>query len=83
MKKKLLLGLIALFALCCQVQAQHLKLLVFSKTKGFRHKSIPVAKEALTTLANNNNWELTFTEDSLSFSDYKYLKHFDAVIFVF
>ena len=82
MKNKLLLGLIALLMFCCHVQAQHLKLLVCSKTNGFRHKSIPAAKEALTNLAKENNWDITFTEDSLSFSDYNYLKHFDAVIFV-
>ena len=63
-------------------QAKTIKILVFSKTNGFRHKSIPAAKEALILMAKQHNWTLTFTEDSLTFNDYKSLKQYKAVIFL-
>jgi len=63
-------------------QAKTIKLLVFSKTNAFRHKSIPAAKDALILMAKQQNWTLTFTEDSLSFNDYKTLKQYKAVIFL-
>ena len=81
MKKKLVYLFVSL-ALVTSIEAQSIKLLAYSKTNGFRHKSIPAAKEALTTLAKENNWEITFTEDSLLFNDYKWLKKYDAIVFV-
>ena len=64
-------------------EAKPIKILVFSKTNGFRHKTIPVASAALTALAKENNWVLTFTEDSLLFSKYKALKHYKAILFLY
>ncbi len=64
------------------VQAKSIKILVFSKTNGFRHKSIPAAKEALIKMANQQSWVLTFTEDSLAFNEYKSLKQYKAVVFL-
>jgi uncharacterized protein len=65
-----------------QLNAQTIKLLAISKTGGFRHGAIPAAKAALTLMAQQQNWNITFTEDSLQFSDYKTLKQYDAIIFV-
>jgi len=81
MKKKLVYLFVSL-ALVTSLHAQSIKLLAYSKTNGFRHKSIPAAKEALGKLAKENDWEIAFTEDSLLFNDYKLLKRYDAVVFV-
>jgi type 1 glutamine amidotransferase len=64
------------------LQAQPIKLLVMSKTNGFRHKSIPAGKLALQLMADQNNWTIDFTEDSLQFSSYKKLKQYDAIVFL-
>ena len=82
MKKNTLILSILLICIC-QLQAQKTKLLAFSKTNGFRHRSIDAAKIALSLMAAENNWEITFTEDSLQFSNYKTLRKYNAVIFMF
>jgi len=64
------------------LQAQSLPILVFSKTNGFRHKSIPAGQEALKQLAAKNHWQLTFTEDSTQFSHYKALRQYKTIIFL-
>jgi len=64
-------------------EAKPIKILVYSKTNGFRHKTIPTAITALTTIAKDNNWQLTFTEDSLLFGNYKQLKQYKAVLFLY
>ncbi len=82
MKKTLLILLVLIIGIS-QLHAQKIKLLALSKTNGYRHAAIPAAKAALTLMAQQNNWEIEFTEDSLRFSDYKTLKQYDAVIFMF
>jgi len=57
------------------------EILVFTKTNGFRHASIPDGKNALCQLAQQNNWTITISEDSTRFS-FKNLKKYDAVIFL-
>ena len=49
-------------------QENNINVLVFSKTQGFRHKSIPTGVEFLSNMANNNNWNIQFSEDSNCFS---------------
>ncbi|TLU67556.1 ThuA domain-containing protein [Thalassotalea litorea] len=44
------------------------RILVFSKTKGFRHDSIASGQQALITLGEQANWRLSFTEDARAFS---------------
>jgi type 1 glutamine amidotransferase len=56
------------------------KVLVFSKTAGFRHSSIEVGTEALTRMGKATGaFEVTATEDDSIFEPNK-LKDFDAVI---
>jgi type 1 glutamine amidotransferase len=43
--------------------------LVFSKTEGFRHESIPAGLVALTNMASDRGWTLQATEDASRFSD--------------
>ncbi len=57
------------------------RLLVFSKTGGFRHASIKDGKIALQKLATEHNFGVDFTEDAGVFSDVN-LAHYDAVIFL-
>ncbi|MFB6455436.1 ThuA domain-containing protein [Chitinophaga sp. Hz27] len=63
------------------VSAKHkYRVLVFSKTKGFRHDCIPVAKAAIMKLGQQNNFAVDTTEDAAVFT-YDNLKKYDAVIF--
>lgn len=57
------------------------RLLVFSKTGGFRHASIKDGKIALQKLATEHNFSVDFTEDATAFTDAN-LAHYDAVIFL-
>jgi len=57
------------------------RLLVFSKTSGFRHASIKDGKIALQKLAAEHNYAVDFTEDSSVFTDAN-LARYDAVVFL-
>ncbi|MFP6874922.1 MAG: ThuA domain-containing protein [Verrucomicrobiales bacterium] len=58
------------------------KVLVFSKTAGFRHGSIPTGVEAMKQLGKSTGaFEVTATEDD-SFFEPEKLKEFGAVIFL-
>ncbi len=57
------------------------RLLVFSKTGGFRHASIKDGKIALQKLATEHKFEVDFTEDASVFTGAN-LAHYNAVIFL-
>ena len=57
------------------------RILVFSKTAGFRHSSIKAGKEALLKMGAENNWRVDTTEDAAYFTAVT-LKHYDAVVFL-
>lgn len=57
------------------------RLLVFSKTAGFRHDCIPVAKLAMIQLGMEKGFEVDTTEDASLFTD-KNLKSYKAVVFL-
>lgn len=57
------------------------RILVFSKTKGWRHDSIPAGVETLKKLGSDNYFTVEATEDSASFSDAQ-LSQFNAVVFL-
>jgi type 1 glutamine amidotransferase len=57
------------------------RILVFSKTKGFRHSSIAKGISTLTEIASQNGWKMTATEDSTVFNR-ESLSAFDAVVFL-
>lgn len=57
------------------------RLLVFSKTAGYRHASIAKGKEAIRLLAEKNNFTIDTTEDANNFTK-KNLKKYAAVIFL-
>ena len=56
-------------------------MLVFTRTAGYRHESIPDGIAALSSLANERDWRLTATEDAATFSDAA-LAPFDVVLFL-
>jgi len=57
------------------------QVLVFSKTTGFRHASIPTGIETLAALGTNNNFETTATEDANEFTEAN-LANYDLVVFL-
>lgn len=57
------------------------KVLVFSKTTGFRHDSIPEGIAAVQKLGQENNFAVDTTEDSALFTD-ENLAKYQAVVFM-
>src|SRR5438105_15292077 len=57
------------------------KVLVFTKTAGFRHASIPAAVQAVTMLATQNRFDVDTTEDAGAFTDTN-LARYEAVVFL-
>lgn len=73
----LVLGLLS-----CAPPAQSLpRVLVFSKTTGFRHDSIPDGINAIRQLGQQNGFAVDATEDAASFSDAN-LARYQAVVFL-
>ena len=81
MKNKVLTGIILLLAFSACNQKTETRVLVFSKTQGFRHSSIPNGKAALLKLGTENNWKVDTTEDASIFTEDN-LKKYAAVIFL-
>jgi type 1 glutamine amidotransferase len=57
------------------------RVLVFTKTTGFRHSSIPVAIQAVTSLGEKNGFTVEATEDAGTFTDAG-LARYEAVVFL-
>ncbi|GAB3554212.1 ThuA domain-containing protein [Spirosoma fluminis] len=57
------------------------RVLVFSKTKGFRHASIPVGRRAIMKLGQENGFAVDTTEDASKFTEDN-LKRYGAVIWL-
>ena len=57
------------------------RILVFSKTNGFHHSSIPNGKAAIQKLGKENDFDVDVTEDSLAFAEDN-LKKYAAVVFL-
>jgi cytochrome c len=73
----LLLLFLGLFQSCSQ--APKMKLLVFSKTAGFRHDSIEPGIEAIKKMAKEKGFEADYTEDATAFLK---LEGYTAVVFL-
>ncbi|WP_336514574.1 ThuA domain-containing protein [Pollutibacter soli] len=56
------------------------RILVFSKTNGFKHASIPAANDALIKMGKEKGFAVDTTTDATLFTDDK-LKKYDAVVF--
>jgi cytochrome c len=57
------------------------KVLVFSKTAGFRHDSIPAGIAAVQSLGETANFEVDATEDATKFTDAN-LAQYDVIVFM-
>ena len=85
--KKLIFAFLPMFFLSLTAlpqddkEADAINVLVFSKTKGFRHQSINNGIKCMWELAKANNWVVTATEDASLFTD-DFLKHFDVVVWL-
>ncbi|MGM0377467.1 MAG: ThuA domain-containing protein [Bacteroidota bacterium] len=83
--KNLLFICITLFAISSvKMTAQEkapLDILAFSKTEGYRHGAIPQSLVTLGEMAEQNQWHVRATEDSLMISD-EVLSNIDVVVFV-
>lgn len=62
-------------------EPQRPRVLVFSKTKGFRHASIGVGKTALYKLGTENGFDVDTTENAAAFTDQN-LRKYKAVVFL-
>ena len=77
---KLVMGLVlACFLGSCS--SKETKLLVFSKTEGFRHGSIEKGVEAMKQLGEQNGFIVEATEDATYFTE-EILKEYSAVMFL-
>lgn len=77
---KILLAL-ACFVLIVSCKQEEPRVLVFSKTKGFRHQSIKAGKDALIKLGAEKGFGVDTTELSEAFTE-ENLKKYRAVIFL-
>lgn len=76
----IIIAITSLFS--CQPQPQHdFKVLVFSKTAGFRHNSISNGRKAIKKLGIENDFQVDATEKA-SFFKQKNLKNYQVVIFL-
>lgn len=66
---------------CTKPTPREQRVLVFSKTAGFRHKSIENGVEAIRKLGEENGFAVVHSEDSGLFTE-ENLKSFSAVIFL-
>ena len=73
--------MVCLVAAALLAPASPISILVFTKTAGFRHDSIPVAKRCVYTICQREGWKVAFTEDPSWFKP-NVLRQFDGVIFL-
>jgi cytochrome c len=69
------------FLVGCKSRSGTPKLLVFTKTAGFHHASIPVAAEAIMKLGKENNFEVDTTSNANMITE-DTLKKYAAVVFL-
>lgn len=80
MKSYICIAILFCFLLSCG-EKDNPRVLVFSKTKGYRHESIEVGKLALIDLGKKNGFDVDTTENASFFND-ENLKRYQAVIFL-
>ena len=76
------LSILILFCLLLSCREKQLpRVLVFSKTKGYRHESIDAGKGAMIALGKKNGFEVDTTENADLFTE-ENLKRYQAIIFL-
>src|SRR2546425_2381065 len=76
-----LLAILASVSISIAAHAQQPRVLVFSKTAGFRHSSIPNGIAAIRKLGQENGFAVDATEDAGAFTQ-KSLARYSAVVFL-
>ena len=79
--KSALLILVLFTAFLFASKKKEAAVLIFSKTNGYRHQSIPVGIEAIKKMGLENKFTVDATEDSLAFTDNNLAKY-NAIIFL-
>jgi len=79
--KKIFLPLLVVAGLSFTLVKKSPTVLIFSKTNGYRHQSIPFGIEAIKKLGEENKFSVDATEDSLAFTD-ENLAKYKAIIFL-
>lgn len=77
----LLIGFVAISFLGCSSEQGPSKVLVFSKTEGFRHNSIEAGQKALLEMGIQHGFVVDTTENATRFSE-ENLKKYSAVVFL-
>ena len=72
--------LVPLIAISVSCRDEGPRVLVFSKTKGWVHTSIPFANKAIEKLGKENGYMVDLSQDAAIFND-EDLKFYDAIIF--
>lgn len=80
MRSLLPIAILFFFLISCS-REQNPKVLVFSKTKGYRHESIEVGKTAIIDLGRKHGFDVDTTENAAFFNEDS-LKRYRAVIFL-
>ena len=79
--KSILLFAVVFTAFSFAIKKKEPAVLIFSKTNGYRHQSIPAGIEAIKKLGLENKFTVDATEDSLMFTDANLAKY-KAIIFL-
>lgn len=77
----LLIAVALSLAACRKPQPETARVLVFTKTAGFRHDSIPAGIEAIRRLGQEHGFEVDATEDASRFTE-ETLRQYAAVVFL-
>ncbi|MGJ8761408.1 MAG: ThuA domain-containing protein [Polaribacter sp.] len=80
-KKRVLTFVCFIFALSLSAQEKEPSVLVFSKTKGYKHKSIPSGIDLFENLQKETHWNIDFSKDANDFTS-ENLKNYKVVVFL-
>lgn len=64
-----------------EIKPAKINILVFSKTNGFRHNSIPAGIKMISELGQNENWIVTCTENANIFTS-EFMNQIDVAVFL-
>ncbi|MBK0378672.1 ThuA domain-containing protein [Mucilaginibacter segetis] len=79
--KYTLLIVFSILVLGCTKKSSKPRVLVFTKTAGYHHESIPAGVDAIMKMGNENNFDVDTSSDSTSISE-ENLNKYAAVIFL-
>jgi type 1 glutamine amidotransferase len=83
MKKTLVILIISMMGLnaAWAQEKEKIDVLVFTKTEGFRHKSISNGVKCMWELGLKHGWNVTATEDATLFNE-EFLEKFEVVVWL-